>query len=139
MSYPEFKKQIEQDPEYIKAMRSLHIKFDLGNAIVMARSRCGLSQSALARAIGTKQANISRIEAGLGNPTIDLIQRLANHLDLNIQISLKEPEDQTINLPKQGENIEDDLAYKVDLINEFAVAEKKTGYRKRKNTTSPPE
>jgi transcriptional regulator with XRE-family HTH domain len=47
------------------------------------REARGLTQSQLAEAVGANQSTISRIEKGTGNPTLDLIQRLANVLDVH--------------------------------------------------------
>lgn len=41
------------------------------------RDARGLTQSQLAEAIGANQATISKIEKGIGNPTLDMIQRIA--------------------------------------------------------------
>ncbi len=84
--------QLKQDPEFVEAMKKLQLKFDLADAMIHARIQCGISQSELAEAIGTKQANISRIESGLGNPTIELIQKIVNYLDLKVKIETNEPE-----------------------------------------------
>lgn len=47
------------------------------------REARGLTQTQLAEAVGANQSTISRIEKGIGNPTLDLIQRLANVLDVH--------------------------------------------------------
>lgn len=47
------------------------------------RSERGLTQSQLAEAIGANQATISKIESGRGNPTLDLINRIAAALDVH--------------------------------------------------------
>lgn len=92
MKLLELRKQLKQDPEFVEAMKKLQLKFDLADAMIHARIQCGISQSELAEAIGTKQANISRIESGLGNPTIELIQKIVNYLDLKVNIEPNEPE-----------------------------------------------
>jgi ribosome-binding protein aMBF1 (putative translation factor) len=87
MKHSDYKHQIEKDPEYIKAMGLMKLRFDLGDTIIRGRTRNGWAQSELARIVGTKQANISRIEAGLANPTIDLVHRLMQALDIEIQFA----------------------------------------------------
>ena len=49
--------------------------------MILARERQGMPQSALADAIGVKQATISRYEAGLVTPTDEHLQRIADALD----------------------------------------------------------
>jgi HTH-type transcriptional regulator / antitoxin HipB len=89
MKYSEYKKKLEQDQEYRAAKEELQMAFALGNAVLRARLRKGWTQSELAKLIGTKQANISRIEAGLSNPTLSLVNRLCTVLDLDLRIQPK--------------------------------------------------
>jgi transcriptional regulator with XRE-family HTH domain len=60
----------------------------IGNAVAMARREQGLTQQALAHGMGTRQANISRIERGLQNLSLDLLMRLDQELGLSLQIEL---------------------------------------------------
>ena len=87
MKYSDFIQEIEKDPEYTEALENLKLHFALGDAVLRARMKLGWSQSELAKQIGTKQANISRIEAGLGNPTLNLIQKLIQTLELEISFT----------------------------------------------------
>ena len=63
---------------------------NLANTVLKSRINKGFSQDELAERIGTKQANISRIEAGLANPTLNLIKRLIKVLDIDISFSCNE-------------------------------------------------
>ncbi len=83
MKYEDFLAEIEQDPEYIQAKNALRLNFALGDAVIHARYQRGWSQSELARLVGTKQANISRIESGLANPTLQLIKKIIDVLELD--------------------------------------------------------
>jgi HTH-type transcriptional regulator, repressor for puuD len=47
------------------------------------REDAGLSQSALARAIGTSQSAISQIESGDRNPSYEMIRQIADALGLS--------------------------------------------------------
>ena len=85
MKYEDFLAEIEQDPEYIQAKNALRLNFALGDAVIHARYQRGWSQSELARLVGTKQANISRIESGLANPTLQLIKKIIDVLELDVQ------------------------------------------------------
>ena len=46
-----------------------------------------LSQPALSEKSGVQQAEISRIERGLANPTATTLTRLANALDLRLEFT----------------------------------------------------
>lgn len=87
MKYSDFIREIEKDSEYNLARENLKPHFALGDAVLRARMKRGWSQTELAEQVGTKQANISRIEAGLGNPTLNLIQKLIQALELEINFT----------------------------------------------------
>jgi transcriptional regulator with XRE-family HTH domain len=63
-------------------LEELKLQFALGDAMIRGRIQRGWSQSELARRVGTKQANISRIESALANPTLELVQRILRVLEL---------------------------------------------------------
>ena len=86
MKLEEYRKQLEGDAEYQAASRELEPILDLADEILRLRLERGWSQSELARRAGTKQANISRIEAGLGNPTLKFIQKVARALDTELAV-----------------------------------------------------
>ena len=47
----------------------------------------GISQKELSEITGITQADISRLESGNSNPTINTIQRIATGLGINIQVN----------------------------------------------------
>ena len=55
---------------------------DMDNLARLRKVR-GLTQTQLADAIGANQATISKIESGGGNPTLDMIQRIADALHVH--------------------------------------------------------
>jgi ribosome-binding protein aMBF1 (putative translation factor) len=87
MKLKEFRNRLEESKEYSNAKKELKLQFDLADVVLKARINKGWSQEQLAEAIGTKQANISRIEAGLANPTLNVIKKLTNVLEIDIEIS----------------------------------------------------
>ena len=50
---------------------------NVASLLKQARKRCGMTQVQLAAAAGTRQTIVSRIEAGLAVPTLDMVARLA--------------------------------------------------------------
>ncbi len=87
MKLKEFRNRLEESKEYSNAKNELKLNFDLADAVLKARFNKGWSQEQLAEAIGTKQANISRIEAGLANPTLNVIKKLTKVLEFDVEIS----------------------------------------------------
>jgi DNA-binding XRE family transcriptional regulator len=58
--------------------------------VVLARHRKRLTQLNLAILIGTSQAEMSRIECGKTNPTIELLDRIFTVLDLSVEIKIQQ-------------------------------------------------
>lgn len=56
--------------------------------LVEARLEKGISQAELARRISTQPSNISRLENGAQNPSLDMILRIANALGKDVSLSL---------------------------------------------------
>ena len=55
----------------------------------------GWSQSELAQRAGTKQANISRIESGLSNPSVKVLQKLATAFGTQVVIHFESIQEST--------------------------------------------
>ena len=62
----------------------------LGNSIIAARARLGISQKQLSEMSGIDQSDISKIERGVSNPSISTLDRLAQAFGgkLNIEITI---------------------------------------------------
>ena len=60
----------------------------VADAVAEAGSKVGLTQSQLAAATGINQSDISRIERGIGNPSINTLSRIAKALDAELIISI---------------------------------------------------
>lgn len=61
----------------------------LSNAFAAARLASGLSQSELSRNSGIDQSDISKIERGAANPSVQTLNRLAAAMDMELEISFK--------------------------------------------------
>lgn len=60
--------------------------------LVEARLEKGISQAELARMIGTQRSNISRLESGAQNPSLDMILKIASALGKDVAMTLEERE-----------------------------------------------
>lgn len=56
----------------------------IGAALAAARRESGATQQSVADAAGIQQAELSRIENGLGNPTVETLLRVLAALDLRL-------------------------------------------------------
>jgi transcriptional regulator with XRE-family HTH domain len=55
----------------------------IGKRIAQIREQVGLTQSGLARALGTSQSAISQIEAGDRNPSYDMLRQISEALGVS--------------------------------------------------------
>ena len=67
----------EDREAYDRAYAAAALAGELAELVYAVRTRAGLTQSELARRMGTTQSSIARIEGGGSLPTIDMLSRLA--------------------------------------------------------------
>lgn len=90
-SYKTFKNKLLEDKRIKMVYDELGPEFELVQIIIEKRIEQGLTQTELAKKIGTKQSAISRLEQGNYNPTIAFLRKLAEALgaELNISFSIQ--------------------------------------------------
>lgn len=84
--YDDFLAEQLQDEEFRKEYERLQPEFDVIRAIADARISCNLTQKELAERTGINQADISKLENGTRNPSINLLKRLAEGMDMVLKI-----------------------------------------------------
>jgi ribosome-binding protein aMBF1 (putative translation factor) len=77
-----------QNPEFRAAYDAEDKRIELVLQIIKLRQRRGMTQSDLAKAIGTRQANVSRLERFDANLTLGTLEKVARALGANLQIDL---------------------------------------------------
>ncbi len=87
-SFATFKKQLLKNTEINKSYHDLEPEFILIQQIIEKRTKKGLTQTALAKKIGTKQSAIARLESGAYNPSIAFLEKVAKALDSKLEISI---------------------------------------------------
>ena len=75
------------DPEFAAAKYEYQPEAALMLAMVEARRKQNLTQQELAERTGIAQTEISRIESGSRNPSIKVLQRLADGMGMYLQIA----------------------------------------------------
>jgi len=75
-----------RNPKFKKYYDEYGKQLEIAYQILQLRKQKGMSQSELAKKIGTKQSNIARIEAGQQNFTTDTLQKIASILDREFKI-----------------------------------------------------
>ncbi|MEE0229447.1 MAG: helix-turn-helix transcriptional regulator [Peptococcaceae bacterium] len=75
-----------QDQEFAKEYEAIQPEMDIIKAIVDARTSQNLTQKELSARTGINQADISKLENGTRNPTINLLKRLADGMGMSLKI-----------------------------------------------------
>lgn len=78
-------KQLEDD-EFRKEYEAIQPEIDIIKALVDARNSLNLTQKELAERTGINQADISKIENGTRNPSLNLLKRLADGMGMALKI-----------------------------------------------------
>lgn len=66
--------------------------------LVEARLGKGISQSELARMIGTQRSNICRLESGAQNPSLDMVLKIATAMGMTASLTLEDKEEAMSNV-----------------------------------------
>lgn len=75
-----------RDPEFAGEYERLQPERDIIRALVDARTSQNLTQKELAARTGINQADISKLENGTRNPSINLLKRLAEGMNMVLRI-----------------------------------------------------
>lgn len=89
VSFEELKLNMLKDEEFKKEYEKLRPRYEAIQQIIEARKEQNMTQAELAKRIGTQKSNISRLESGNYNPTLDLLVRIAEALGKRLSIQLQ--------------------------------------------------
>lgn len=81
-----FKEEKMKNPAFAKEYDAIQPEMDVIRAIIDARASQNLTQKQLADRTGIHQADISKLENGTRNPSINLLKRLADGMDMVLKI-----------------------------------------------------
>lgn len=87
ITFEELKKECLQDPEVAKEYQEIQPEMAVIRAILDARNESHLTQKELAEKTGINQSEISKLENGTRNPSIKLLQKLADGMGMVLNIS----------------------------------------------------
>ena len=80
-----------KDPEFKAAYDALEEEFALAQALISARGNANMTQEQVAKAMGTTQTVVARMESGRNMPSTRTLQRFAKATRTKLRISF-EPE-----------------------------------------------
>jgi ribosome-binding protein aMBF1 (putative translation factor) len=88
-TFKQFKTKILKNPVVKDEYEALEPEYEVVKTIISQRIKRGWSQTELAKAVGSRQPVISRLERGEGNPSLSTLHKIAKALDLSLQVSMK--------------------------------------------------
>lgn len=86
ISMESLKEKLLQDEEFKEEYEKLKPRYELISLIIKTRLEQNLTQEELAKRIGTKKSNISRLESGNYNPSLDFIIKVADAFGKKVKL-----------------------------------------------------
>ena len=84
--FREFLGEQLQDPELRTEWDALEPEFAIIQAMINARTNSGITQKQLSERTGIAQGDISKIENGSANPSLNTLKRLASGMNMKLKI-----------------------------------------------------
>ncbi|MDC9583275.1 helix-turn-helix transcriptional regulator [Xenorhabdus sp. PR6a] len=78
-----------QNPDVKQAYDELNDEFELINTLLSMRTEAKLTQQQVADRMGTKESNISRLEKGRSNPTLNTLVNYAKACGFQLDFSYR--------------------------------------------------
>ncbi len=88
VSFEEMKSDMLKDEEFKIEYEKLKPRYEAVEQIIRARKEQNITQAELARRAGTQKSNISRLESGNYNPSLDFLAKIAESLGKKISVTL---------------------------------------------------
>ncbi len=85
MTFNEMKSEILKNPEVLEEYNNLKSEYDIINTILNARKEMKISQEELSLRTGILQSDIDEIENGTINPTIEILQKMADAMNMSLK------------------------------------------------------
>lgn len=88
ISFEEMKSDMLKDEEFKIEYEKLKPRYEAIEQIIRARKEQNITQAELAKRVGTQKSNISRLESGNYNPSLDFLVKIAESLGKKISVTL---------------------------------------------------
>ncbi len=92
-TWEEVRADLLSDPELAAEYEAMRPRYELASGIIGGRIALGITQAQLAERAGLHKSTISRLEGGNCNPSLELMERVARGLGMELHIELR---------PRQG-------------------------------------
>ena len=88
ISFEEMKSDMLKDEELKIEYEKLKPRYEAIEQIIRARKEQNITQAELAKRVGTQKSNISRLESGNYNPSLDFLAKIAESLGKKISVTI---------------------------------------------------
>ena len=88
VSFESIKAQLMADADFAEEYDRLRPRYEVISQIIAARREMNMTQEELAKKIGTQKSNISRLESGNYNPSLDFLIKVAAGLGKELKIQM---------------------------------------------------
>lgn len=82
----QYKNEQMEDQSFAREYEAIQPEIDVIRAIIDARTSQNLTQKELSERTGINQADISKLENGTRNPSVNLLKRLAEGMGMSLKI-----------------------------------------------------
>lgn len=89
ISFDLLKEELLEDEEFKAEYDKLKPRYEVISQIIQARKEKNMTQGDLAKKVGTQKSNISRLESGNYNPSLDLLIKVAKCLGKDLLVQIK--------------------------------------------------
>lgn len=89
ISFDEVKKDLLKDDEFKSEYEKLKPRYEAIEQIIVARKELNITQAELAKRVGTQKSNISRLESGNYNPSLDFLIKVSDALGKRLSVHLR--------------------------------------------------
>ena len=88
VKFEEIKEKLLQEEEFKYEYEKLKPRYEVISQLIEVRSEKNITQEELAKMVGTQKSNISRLESGTYNPSLDFLIKVAKCLGKEVKITL---------------------------------------------------
>lgn len=89
ISFDRIKNDLMKDEEFKKEYDRLRPRYEIISQIIEIRKEEHMTQEELAKRVGTQKSNISRLESGNYNPSLDFLVKVAHSLGKELSIHMQ--------------------------------------------------
>lgn len=89
IDFKSIKAELMQDGQFREEYEKLRPRYEIISRIIEVRKEQNMTQEQLAHKIGTQKSNISRLESGNYNPSLDFLIKVASGLGKSLKVELR--------------------------------------------------